>query len=227
VRLLVPRRSSGNRGLRLAEYWRHCLKVYNEERRLLASSAARDRAKLERRAGEIKRESERLVDAITQGAPADVIAPKLKASQAEGQSVQEQLSAADDKGKPVAIHPAAINNYLKDIAAMRKAVDGGEAAERPELIAPLRGLIHSIVVHAQPGVRGSLEVEIAGASRRSVLATFCGWVPLVAGGGATSLDPLFQKSCFRISRSITGTTVLLYSTKGRLLCAIQLRFISY
>jgi site-specific DNA recombinase len=139
-------------------YWKHYLKVYNEERRLLASGAARDRAKLESRAGAIKRETDRLVDAITQGAPADVIAPKLKALQAEGLSVQEQLAAADDKGKPVTLHPAAINNYLADVEAMRAALDAPEAAERPELIAPLRRLIHSVVIHAQPGVKGAFDV---------------------------------------------------------------------
>jgi hypothetical protein len=83
-------------------YWKHYLKVYNEERRLLASGAAKDRAKLERRAAEIKRETERLVDAIAQGAaPADVIGPKLRVLEAERLSVEEQLTAANDKGKPV------------------------------------------------------------------------------------------------------------------------------
>jgi len=50
--------------------------------------------------------------------------------------------------------PAAINNYLKDVAAMREALDDEGAAERPELIRALRRLIHSVVVHAEPGVKG-------------------------------------------------------------------------
>jgi hypothetical protein len=143
-------------------YWKHYLKVYNDERRLLASGAARDRAKLERRAGEIKHETERLIDAITQGAPADVIAPKLKALEAERLPVEEQLAAANDKGKPVAIHPAAIKNYLDDIAAMRDSLDDQDTGEGPDLVAPLRRLIHSVVVHAQPGVKGAFDVEIKG-----------------------------------------------------------------
>jgi hypothetical protein len=44
---------------------------------------------------------------------------------------------------------------------MREALDDEGAAERPELIAPLRRLIHSVVVHAEPGVKG-FEVEIKG-----------------------------------------------------------------
>jgi hypothetical protein len=47
-----------------------------------------------------------------------VIAPKLRALEAERLAIEEQLAAANDKGKPVAIHPAAIKNYLDDIAAM-------------------------------------------------------------------------------------------------------------
>jgi hypothetical protein len=42
----------------------------------------------------------------------------------------------------------------------RAALEGDKAAERSELIEPLRRLIHS-VVHASPGVKG-FEVEIKG-----------------------------------------------------------------
>lgn len=67
-----------------------------------------------------------------------MITPKLRALEAERLSLEERLAAANDKGKPVAIHPAAIKNYLDDIVAMRGSLDGQEASERPELIAPLR-----------------------------------------------------------------------------------------
>jgi site-specific DNA recombinase len=174
-------------------YWKHYLQVYNEERRLLANGAVRDRAKLERRAGEIKRETDRLVDAIAQGSPADVIAPKLKALHAEGLSVQEQLAVADIKGKPVTIHPAAIRNYLADVETMRSALDDTEAAERPELIAPLRRLIHTVVVHAQPGVKGAFDVEIKGRLQELLGAPFLrrsmGGGPLVAGEGLEPPTP--------------------------------------
>lgn len=162
-------------------YWKHYLKVYNDERRQLASGAARDRAKLETRAGQIKRETERFVDAIAQGAPADVIAPKLRALEAERLSVEEQLAAANDQGKPVAIHPAAIKNYLDDIAAMRDPLDDTDASERPELIAPLRRLIHSVVVHAHPGVKGPFDVEIKGRLQELIGAPF---LKRAVGGGA-------------------------------------------
>ncbi|WP_338026539.1 recombinase family protein [Bradyrhizobium acaciae] len=108
--------------LRDPGYWKHYLKVYNEERRLLASGAVRDRTKLESRVGQIERETDRLVDAIAEGtAPADVVGPKLLALEAERLSLEEQLAAAEDKGKAVALHPAAIRNNLATLALRSEA----------------------------------------------------------------------------------------------------------
>jgi hypothetical protein len=112
-------------------------------------------------------------------APVDVIAPKLKSLEAERRSVAEQLAAASDLGKPVVIHPAAIKNYLADVGSMREALDDEKAPERPELITPLRRLIHSVVVHARPGVKG-FEVEIKGRLQELLGAPF---LKRAVGGG--------------------------------------------
>jgi site-specific DNA recombinase len=165
--------------------------AYNEERTRLARDGVRDRAKLERRLGEIKRESDRLVDAIAEGAPADAIAPKLKALEAEKAGIVEQLAAANENRKAITIHPAAIKNYLKDVAAMREALDDEGAAERPELIAPLRRLIHSVIVHAQPGVKGAFDVEIKGRLQELLGAPF---LRRSVGGGLVVAGERFVRS---------------------------------
>jgi site-specific DNA recombinase len=174
------------------DYFKVYLKAYNEERTRLARGAVQDRAKLERRLGEIKRELDRLVDSIVQGMPADVIAPKAQALEAEKATIAEQLAAADDKRQTVAIHPAAIKNYLKDVAAMREALDDAEVSERPELIGPLRRLIHSVIVHAEPGVKG-FEVEIKGRLQELLGAPFLrrsmGGGLVVAGEGLEPPTP--------------------------------------
>ena len=157
--------------LKDAEYFKVYLKAYNDERTRLAQGAVRDRAKLERRAGEIRRELDRIVESIVQGVPAQTLAPRAQALEVEKASIAEKLAAADDKRKAVSIHPAAIRNYLKDVAAMRKALDDEGAAERAELIAPLRRLVHSVVVHAEAGVKG-FEVEIKGRLQELLGAPF-------------------------------------------------------
>jgi hypothetical protein len=61
--------------------------------------------------------------------------------EAEKVLISDQLAMADDKRKAVSIHPAATKDYLKDVAAMREALDDEKASERAELISPLRRLI--------------------------------------------------------------------------------------
>ncbi len=60
----------------------------------------------------------------------------------------------DSDQKVVTIHPAAIKSYLADVELMRAALEDEKASERAELIEPVRRLVHSVVVHAEPGVKG-------------------------------------------------------------------------
>ena len=70
---------------------------------------------------------------------------------------------------------------------MREALDDEGAAERPELIAPPRRLIHSVVVHAEPGVKG-FEVEIKGRLQELIGAPF---LTRCMGGVSERPLPLF------------------------------------
>jgi site-specific DNA recombinase len=169
--------------LKQPDYLAVYLKAYNEERNRLARGAIKNRSKLESRTGEIKRDIERLIDSIVQGVPADTIAPRLQALETEKRTVAEQLAAADADKKVITIHPAAIKHYLTDVELMRAALEDDKAAERPELIEPRRRLIHSVVVHASPGVKG-FEVEIKGRLHELIDR------PLVGGGRMVAREGL-------------------------------------
>jgi len=91
-----------------------------------------------------------------------------------------RVAAADSDQKVVTIHPAAIKNYLADVELMRAALEDDKAAERPEMIEPLRRLIHSVVVHASPGVKG-FEVEIKGRLHELIDRPLVGGGRMVAG----------------------------------------------
>jgi hypothetical protein len=122
------------------------------------------------------------VDSIVQCVLADSIAPRLRALETEKRSVYQQLAAADADEKVVTIHPAAIKNYLADVELMRSALEDDKAAERPELMDPMRRLIHSVVVHAEPGVKG-FEVEIKGRLHELINRPFVGGGRMVAREG--------------------------------------------
>ncbi len=151
----------------------------------------------------IKREIERFLDSIAQGVPADTIAPRIQALEAEKGSVAQQLAAADSDQKVVTIHPAAIKNYLADVSLMREALEDDKAAERPELIEPLRRLVHSVVVLAEPGVKG-FEVEIKGRLHELINR------PLVGGGRMVAREGLATRS------QISSTKTMKRGAKRRL-----------
>jgi hypothetical protein len=96
-------------------------------------------------------------------------------------------------------------SLISAIEDRREALDDEEASERPELFAALRRLIHSVVVHAEPGVKGPLNLEIRGpparAARRIVLETFCGWGTRSSGGPLRPTTPRNGWAVFSSKRS--------------------------
>jgi hypothetical protein len=71
---------------------------------------------------------------------------------------------------------------------MREALEDDKAAERPELIEPLRRLVHSVVVQAEPGVKG-FEVEIKGRLHELINRPFVGGGRMVAREGLEPPTP--------------------------------------
>ena len=125
----------------IAEY----VKTYNEERRRLARQNGDREKHLTRRAGEIAREVERLVDAIAKGiGDLDTIGPRMKALQQERDQVKAQLVAAAQADQVVTLHPAAVSRYLADIKRLSDVAADAAALNEPELVATLRNLVEAI-----------------------------------------------------------------------------------
>jgi len=59
------------------------IKAHNDERRRLAREAGDQMSKLTRRNGEVSREMERLIDAVTEGVDLATLVPRIKALETE------------------------------------------------------------------------------------------------------------------------------------------------
>ena len=174
----------------IAEY----VKTYNEERRRLARQNGDREKHLTRRAGEVARELERLVDAIAKGiGDLDAIGPRMKALQEERDQVKAQLAATAQADQVVTLHPAAVSRYLADIKQLSDVAADAAALDEPELVATLRSLVEAVIVHA-PANSDEFTVEI-----RASLSELTMPGPLMkrtrsggidgSGGGTRTPDP--------------------------------------
>lgn len=159
----------------LAEY----VTAYNAERRRLARDAGNQRGKLERRAGEVAREIERLIDAIVGGIDARTIAGRMKELETERDDIAARLESLRDGDKVITLHPAALDRYRADLDRLSALLPTDAQGERDVLADTLRRLISAVIVHAKPGETG-FEVEIRGKLEELLSApTF---MPRSAGG---------------------------------------------
>lgn len=144
----------------VAEY----VRAYNAERRRLARTGAADRARAERRMGEIDRELDRLVDAIAKGMAVDKIAARVKALESERDEVRARSADLADAADVITLHPAALDRYARDIAELAALVDrdtGNDPEAVAQLVTALRRLVIEVVVHAPAGSE-ELTIEIKG-----------------------------------------------------------------
>lgn len=145
--------------LKAPEYLARYVEEYNRERRRLAGAAAGERARLERRAGEVKRELERAIDMVVKGlVDPESMRGRLAELQAEQRRITAALEAAADADKIVALHPSAIDNYRRDVADLAAAFARGTALNETEAAERLRTLVERVIVTPQD--RGyAIEIE--------------------------------------------------------------------
>jgi len=131
----------------IAEY----VDAYNTERKRLKKEANAERARIERRLGEIEREIRRAVDAITkEGVPPGPLAPRMRELEAERTTLADRLEAAKEVDDVIALHPNALDRYKRAVLELADQFKRGTPTE----FATIRELVTAIIVHASPSRPG-------------------------------------------------------------------------
>ena len=130
---------------------RHFLKVYHDERKRLADSAASLRPQLQRRLAEVTRKAARLTEAMLESdQPVAAFTGKIAALDREKSEIETALAKLAAPLTVVALHPAAQAHYLKVVEDLAAAVRERDGASR--MASAIRELIESVVVQrTEPG----------------------------------------------------------------------------
>jgi site-specific DNA recombinase len=152
--------------------------AYNAERNRLKKEASTDRARLERRLGEIGREMKRIVDSIVvTGMPPEQFVARMKQLEAEKANVVAGLESAKESDNVIALHPKAIDRYKRAVMELSNELKRGTPTE----FATIRELVTAIIVHASPSRPGGAGTKANAEDDRSVkidikgrLAALCG-----------------------------------------------------
>lgn len=125
--------------------------AYNVERKRLKKEAIAERARLERRLGEIAREMKRIVDCIViTGMPPEQFVARLQELEAEKAKVIAGLESAKESDNIIALHPKALDRYKRAVVELADEMKRGTPSE----FATIRELVTAIVVHASPSRPG-------------------------------------------------------------------------
>ena len=140
----------------------HYIEAYQARRKERMAGASAQRAKLERRAGEVARELARCVDAIIKGtAEHATIAGPIRKLEIERDQITAELAEINTAAPVVQIHPAAVTRYRLDMERLKRLLDANTEGQSLELIDAARRLIERVTVRAKPGEQG-FAVEIRG-----------------------------------------------------------------
>ncbi|MCA1531441.1 recombinase family protein [Bradyrhizobium sp. NBAIM03] len=152
--------------------------AYNAERKRLKKEASTERARLERRFGEIGREMKRIVDSIVvTGMPPEQFVARMQELEAEKAKVMAGLESAKESDSVIALHPKALDRYKRAVKELADELKRGTPTE----FATIRELVTAIIVHASPSRPGGAGTKANTEDYRSVridikgrLAALCG-----------------------------------------------------
>ena len=132
--------------LRAPRYFAKFVEEYNAERRCLAGVASAARAKLDRRAAEIKRELDRAVEAIIKGlVDPETLRTRIKELETERDRLKAELAAAA-QAPVLTLHPGAINAYGRTLDDLATALASSAGSGDPEVINKFRALVQAVIV---------------------------------------------------------------------------------
>jgi site-specific DNA recombinase len=134
------------------------VREYQAERRRLARQGSTQRAKTEQRLGELRREIDRLTDAIAEGRGDPItLGTRQVAKVAELRELEAALQRLPED-QVVALHPAAVDRYLDLIARLQAVLD--RPTRDPDASQALRELVETVTVHHTG--HGKMEIVIIG-----------------------------------------------------------------
>ena len=164
------------------------VREYHAERQRLAAASARGRIEAERRLDELRRQIERLVDAIANGTATAAVGRRLRELETQEAELAAEIEVLRAETDVVTMHPKAIEAYLAEIGHLSAAVRNHEHAEA---LAIVRRLVDHIVVY--PREKGDpVMFDIAG-RLAALIDPSVG--PLVPRGGIEPPTLRFSVAC--------------------------------
>ena len=137
---------------------------YNSERERLAGNATAVRTRLEAKRDRIEGERQRNIDLVIKYVISEEDAKQRIAELKEERlRVEAELAALEEAPVPIALHPAALDRYVKTVNTLADTMAGHADAkdDRGPVIADFRALVHSVIVHPKGPWQG-FEVEVKG-----------------------------------------------------------------
>ncbi|MBI1218501.1 MAG: recombinase family protein [Rhodobacteraceae bacterium] len=143
----------------LAEY----VRAYHEERKRLSADADAKRSKLERRAAQLKREIDRLVDHLAKGVGDPyVIGPRSTELHYEREGILAELAEAPPAFEVVTLHPGILKRYEEQLNHLQQALADGARSGDHECADAIRDLVETVTVYRDPSAPGAVEIEVSG-----------------------------------------------------------------
>lgn len=162
------------------------VEAFNAERRKSQDAATRDRTKVERRLAEVRREMDRIVDAIAKGnVDSGDVRDRMTELRLERSKLERGVARAEAEAEIIALHPAALEAYRRDLYALSRRIGSALSDHSGETRRAFHALVSDVIVTVndpyQPAtieVRGRLSALLG-----QSVAPDTGVVGLVAGEG--------------------------------------------